>query len=301
MLKDSLILDYSENSTLVSDMNKNMIQKYFKTAPVNFRIKCMDELMDTYNKYTYASNALDYLEASLLKISSYSYETKGYDLQMDNEPSHENVEDEDYETSYDETSDNSDIIENKNQIVDKIEVSDKSEISDVSRETLKRSENTNNKIILNDDFVVQLLVGATKMERNIDTSKFNNLGQFISSLEFGKYAATLRNSTIMASGSNYIVVCVASEIFAKQINEFELKYGYEDFMEVLLGKAKKVFALDKVQQTRVLDSFKEKMISGNLPEPCQINLKNKHTEDENHMSIEDHMKSLFPDIEIKED
>lgn len=301
MLKDSLILDYSENSTLVSDMNKNMIQKYFKTAPVNFRIKCMDELMDTYNKYTYASNALDYLEASLLKISSYSYETKGYDLQMDNEPSHENVEDEDYETSYDETSDNSDIIENKNQIVDKIEASDKSEISDVSRETLKRSENTNNKIILNDDFVVQLLVGATKMERNIDTSKFNNLGQFISSLEFGKYAATLRNSTIMASGSNYIVVCVASEIFAKQINEFELKYGYEDFMEVLLGKAKKVFALDKVQQTRVLDSFKEKMISGNLPEPCQINLKNKHTEDENHMSIEDHMKSLFPDIEIKED
>lgn len=301
MLKDSLILDYSENSTLVSDMNKNMIQKYFKTAPVNFRIKCMDELMDTYNKYTYASNALDYLEASLLKISSYSYETKGYDLQMDNEPSHENVEDEDYETSYDETSDNSDIIENKNHIVDKIEVSDKSEISDVSRETLKQSENTNNKIILNDDFVVQLLVGATKMERNIDTSKFNNLGQFISSLEFGKYAATLRNSTIMASGSNYIVVCVASEIFAKQINEFELKYGYEDFMEVLLGKAKKVFALDKVQQTRVLDSFKEKMISGNLPEPCQIHLRNKHKEDENHMSVEDHMKSLFPDIEIKED
>ena len=118
--------------------------------------------MDTYNKYTYASNALDYLEASLLKISSYSYETKGYDLQMDNEPSHENVEDEDYETSYDETSDNSDIIENKNHIVDKIEVSDKSEISDVSRETLKQSENTNNKIILNDDFVVQLLVGANK-------------------------------------------------------------------------------------------------------------------------------------------
>ena len=139
------------------------------------------------------------------------------------------------------------------------------------------------------------------MERSIDTNKFNNIGQFISSLEFGKYAATLRNSTIMASGSNYIVVCVASEIFAKQINEFELKYGYEDFMEVLLGKAKKVFALDKVQQTRVLDSFKEKMISGNLPEPCQIHLRNKHTEDENHMSVEDHMKSLFPDIEIKED
>lgn len=301
MLKDSLILDYSENSTLVSDMNKDMIRKFFKLAPVNFRIKCMEELMDTYNKYTYASNALDYLEASLLKISSYSYESKTHIIDSDHNDFKEVEEEENYETSYDDTSDNSDIIEKNTQKDDNNGALEKSEISDVSRETLKQSENTNNKIILNDEFVIQLLVGATKMERSIDTNKFNNIGQFISSLEFGKYAATLRNSSIMASGSNYIVICVSSEIFAKQINEFELNYGYEDFMEVLLGKAKKVFALDKTQQSRVLDEFKERMISGNLPEPYQVRLKRKDAESENNMSIEDHMKSLFPNIEIKED
>lgn len=301
MLKDSLILDYSENSTLVSDMNKDMIRKYFKLAPINFRIKCMEELMDTYNKYTYASNALDYLEASLLKISSYSYESKTHIIDSDHNDFKEVEEEENYETSYDDTSDDSDIIEKNTQKDDNNGVLEKSEISDVSRETLKQSENKNNKIILNNEFVIQLLVGATKMERSIDTNKFNNIGQFISSLEFGKYAATLRNSTIMASGSNYIVVCVSSEIFAKQINEFELNYGYEDFMEVLLGKAKKVFALDKTQQSRVLDEFKERMISGNLPEPFQVHLKRKDAESENNMSIEDHMKSLFPNIEIKED
>lgn len=301
MLKDSLILDYSENSTLVSDMNKDMIRKYFKLAPINFRIKCMEELMDTYNKYTYASNALDYLEASLLKISSYSYESKTHIIDSDYNDFKEIEEEENYETSYDDTSDNSDIIEKNIQKDDNNGVLEKFEISDVSRETLKQSENTNNKIILNDEFVIQLLVGATKMERSIDTNKFNNIGQFISSLEFGKYAATLRNSSIMASGSNYIVVCVSNEILAKQINEFELNYGYEDFMEVLLGKAKKVFALDKTQQARVKDEFKERMISGNLPEPYQVRLKRKDKESENNMSIEDHMKSLFPNIEIKED
>lgn len=301
MLKDSLILDYSENSTLVSDMNKDIIRKFFKLAPVNFRIKCMEELMDTYNKYTYASNALDYLEASLLKISSYSYESKTHIIDSDHNDFKEVEEEENYETSYEDTSDNSDIIEKNTQKDDNNGALEKSEISDVSRETLKQSENTNNKIILNDEFVIQLLVGATKMERSIDTNKFNNIGQFISSLEFGKYAATLRNSSIMASGSNYIVVCVSSEIFAKQINEFELNYGYEDFTEVLLGKAKKVFALDKTQQSRVLDEFKERMISGNLPEPYQVRLKRKDAESENNMSIEDYMKSLFPNIEIKED
>ena len=301
MLKDSLILDYSENSTLVSDMNKDMIRKYFKSAPIHFRIQCMEELMDTYNKYTYASNALDYLEASLLKISSYSYEPKSNKFKSEYDNNSDIEEEDNYETSYDDGSDNSDIIEKNVEIVDKNKVFEKSEISDVSRETLKQSENTDNKIILNDDFVVQLLVGANKMERNIDTTKFNNIGQFTSSLEFGKYAASLRNSIIMASGSNYIVVCASSEIFAKQINEFELNYGYEDFMEVLLGKAKKVFALDKTQQARVLDTFKEKMISGNLPEPFQVHLKRKESITENDMSIEDHMKSLFPNIEIKED
>lgn len=301
MLKDSLILDYSENSTLVSDMNKDMIRKYFKSAPIHFRIQCMEELMDTYNKYTYASNALDYLEASLLKISSYSYEPKSNKFKSEYDNNSDIEEEDNYETSYDDGSDNSDIIEKNSEIVDKNRVLEKSEISDVSRETLKQSENTDNKIILNDDFVVQLLVGANKMERNIDTTKFNNIGQFTSSLEFGKYAASLRNSIIMASGSNYIVVCASSEIFAKQINEFELNYGYEDFMEVLLGKAKKVFALDKTQQARVLDTFKEKMISGNLPEPFQVHLKRKESITENNMSIEDHMKSLFPNIEIKED
>lgn len=301
MLKDSLILDYSENSTLVSDMNKDMIRKYFRSAPIHFRIQCMEELMDTYNKYTYASNALDYLEASLLKISSYSYEPKSTKIESEYDNNSDIEEEDNYETSYDDSSDNSDIIEKNCEIVDKNKALEKSEISDVSRETLKQSENTDNKIILNDDFVVQLLVGANKMERNIDTTKFNNIGQFTSSLEFGKYAASLRNSIIMASGSNYIVVCASSEIFAKQINEFELNYGYEDFMEVLLGKAKKVFALDKTQQARVLDTFKEKMISGNLPEPFQVHLRRKESVTENNMSAEDHMKSLFPNIEIKED
>lgn len=301
MLKDSLILDYSENSTLVSDMNKDMIRKYFKSAPIHFRIQCMEELMDTYNKYTYASNALDYLEASLLKISNYSYEPKSTKIESEYDNNSDIEEEDNYETSYDDGSDNSDIIEKNSKIGDKNKALEKSEISDVSRETLKQSENADNKIILNDDFVVQLLVGANKMERNIDTTKFNNIGQFTSSLEFGKYAATLRNSVIMASGSNYIVVCTSSEILAKQINEFELNYGYEDFMEVLLGKEKKVFALDKTQQARVLDVFKEKMISGNLPEPFQVQLRRKESITENNMSIEDHMKSLFPNIEIKED
>ena len=162
MLKDSLILDYSENSTLVSDMNKDMIRKYFKLAPINFRIKCMEELMDTYNKYTYASNALDYLEASLLKISSYSYESKTHIIDSDHNDFKEVEEEENYETSYDDTSDNSDIIEKKHP---KKDDNNDSNISNDNKpsDNVKETDNTTNKIsnIINPhtgDYIIAVII-----------------------------------------------------------------------------------------------------------------------------------------------
>ncbi len=297
LLKDSIILQYSENSSLVSDMNKQTIQKYMIHTPIQFRIQCMEELMDVYTKYNYASSVIDYLEACLLKLTSHSYEEKNM-----NDKKNINFEDEEnYEMSYDEPSDNSDIIHKKDEINDKKGISESNMISDVSRETLKNSEIPDNKIILNDEYVIQLLVGANKMERNIDTTKFQNIGNFISDLRYGKYAVTLQNSSIMASGSNYIVVCVTSDVLAKQINEYELTNGYEDFMDVLLGKSKKVFAIDKVQQSRVVDEFKERMIHGTLPEPCDVQLKVNDVQQDTELSVEENMKRLFPNLEIKED
>ncbi len=297
LLKDSIILQYSENSSLVSDMNKQTIQKYMIHTPIQFRIQCMEELMDVYTKYNYASSVIDYLEACLLKLTSHSYEEKN----MNDKKNIKFEDEENYEMSYDEPSDNSDIIHKKDEINDKKGISESNMISDVSRETLKNSEIPDNKIILNDEYVIQLLVGANKMERNIDTTKFQNIGNFISDLRYGKYAVTLQNSSIMASGSNYIVVCVTSDVLAKQINEYELTNGYEDFMDVLLGKSKKVFAIDKVQQSRVVDEFKERMIHGTLPEPCDVQLKVNDVQQDTELSVEENMKRLFPNLEIKED
>ncbi len=297
LLKDSIILEYSQSSSLVSDHNKIAIQKYMSHTPISFRIQCMEEMMDVYTKFNYASSVIDYLEACLLKLTTHSYEEKN----MKNRVIEESEEEEDYEMSYDEPSDDSDIIHKNVQNNDKKGVSETSVISDVSRETFKHSEITDNKIILNDEYVIQLLAGANKMERNIDTTKFQNIGNFISDLRFGKFAVTLQNSVIIACGSNYIVVCVSSDILAKQINEYELIDGYEEFMDTLLGKPKKIFAVDKIQRSRVVDDFKERMINGTLPEPCEVQLKVKDSQTNSELSVEENMKRLFPNIEIQED
>lgn len=305
LLKESIILDYSSNSQLVSNTHKEVIEKYLLKSPSPFRFNVLNELMDVFNKYNYASNVLDYLETALLKSISNSYEIKP-------KTTHDVIEDSDRENkenfakssdlSYDLTSEKSEIDKKVPKNSENTGISELETISDVSRETLKEVGNKDSKIILNDEYILQLLVGANKTERKIDTAKMDERNMYLADLEYAKYANSLRNIAIVASGDKYIVVAVRSELEAKEINEMQLTQGFEDFMEQVLGKAKKIFAIDHIQQTRVLEEFKERMIQGTLPEPVDVIISRSNSSDkEKKLSEEEQMIELFPNIEIVND
>ncbi|MDC0827412.1 DNA polymerase III subunit gamma/tau [Faecalitalea cylindroides] len=305
LLKESIILDYSSNSQLVSNTHKEVIEKYLLKSPSPFRFDVLNELMDVFNKYNYASNVLDYLETALLKSISNSYEIKS-------KTTHDVIEDSDRENkenfakssdlSYDLTSEKSEIDKKVPKNSENTGISELETISDVSRETLKEVGNKDSKIILNDEYILQLLVGANKTERKIDTAKMDERNMYLADLEYAKYANSLRNIAIVASGDKYIVVAVRSELEAKEINEMQLTQGFEDFMEQVLGKAKKIFAIDHIQQTRVLEEFKERMIQGTLPEPVDVIISRSNSSDkEKKLSEEEQMIELFPNIEIVND
>lgn len=305
LLKESIILDYSSNSQLVSNTHKEVIEKYLLKSPSPFRFNVLNELMDVSNKYNYASNVLDYLETALLKSISNSYEIKS-------KTAHEVIEESDGENeenfaessdlSYDLTSEKSEIDKKVPKNSENTGTSELETISDVSRETLKEVGNKDSKIILNDEYILQLLVGANKTERKIDTAKMDERNMYLADLECAKYANSLRNIAIVASGDKYIVVAVRSELEAKEINEMQLTQGFEDFMEQVLGKAKKIFAIDHIQQTRVLEEFKERMIQGTLPEPVDVIISRSNSSDkEKKLSEEEQMIELFPNIEIVND
>lgn len=305
LLKESIILDYSSNSQLVSNTHKEVIEKYLLKSPSPFRFNVLNELMDVFNKYNYASNVLDYLETALLKSISNSYEIKS-------KTTHDVIEDSDRENkenfakssdlSYDLTSEKSEIDKKVPKNSENTGISELETISDVSRETLKEVGNKDSKIILNDEYILQLLVGANKTERKIDTAKMDERNMYLADLEYAKYANSLRNIAIVASGDKYIVVAVRSELEAKEINEMQLTQGFEDFMEQVLGKAKKIFAIDHIQQTRVLEEFKERMIQGTLPEPVDVIISRSNSSDkEKKLSEEKQMIELFPNIEIVND
>lgn len=305
LLKESIILDYSSNSQLVSNTHKEVIEKYLLKSPSPFRFNVLNELMDVFNKYNYASNVLDYLETALLKSISNSYEIKSkitHDVIEDSDGEKEENFAKSSDLSYDLTSEKSEIDKKEPKNSENTGISELETISDVSRETLKEVGNKDSKIILNDEYILQLLVGANKTERKIDTAKMDERNMYLADLEYAKYANSLRNIAIVASGDKYIVVAVRSELEAKEINEMQLTQGFEDFMEQVLGKAKKIFAIDHIQQTRVLEEFKERMIQGTLPEPVDVIISRSNSSDkEKQLSEEEQMIELFPNIEIVND
>lgn len=305
LLKESIILDYSSNSQLVSNTHKEVIEKYLLKSPSPFRFHVLNELMDVFNKYNYASNVLDYLETALLKSISNSYEIKSKttrDVIEDSDRENKENFAKSSDLSYDLTSEKSEIDKKVPKNSENTGISELETISDVSRETLKEAGNKDSKIILNDEYILQLLVGANKTERKIDTAKMDERNMYLADLEYAKYANSLRNIAIVASGDKYIVVAVRSELEAKEINEMQLTQGFEDFMEQVLGKAKKIFAIDHIQQTRVLEEFKERMIQGTLPEPVDVIISRSNSSDkEKKLSEEEQMIELFPNIEIVND
>lgn len=304
LLKDSLILDRAPQTGLVLPAHKEVIQEKFMISPSPFRLNVLNELMDTYTKFHYASSILDYLETAFLKCvlnSDIPKESK-IEQKVENKSKENGISDPKItDSSYDLSSDYSEIDKKEENNAENTVQVDDLKISDVSRETLKQDRNEDRKIRLEEEYVLQLLVGAQKKERQIDTQKMSQNEYYLSDLKFGRFASTLRNAHIVASGKNYMIVGVNSEIEAKEINSLQLEEGYESFTESILGVTKVVFALDSKQEQKVLEDFKIRWAEKTLPEAAEVQIVRKSKISSPQNTKEEQMKELFPTLEIVED
>ena len=172
----------------------------------------------------------------------------------------------------------------------------KDENINVSRETL--IPESDKKFILNDDYIIQLLVGANKKIKLEDIEKMKQLSMYISDLNYGKYANSLKNMKVLASSDTYMIVVLKSDLEVKNVNNIQNEEGYEKFTNVILGKPKKIFAMDFNQYNQTMDTFRR--LSASLPEPAIVHV----NYDENHMNIdktEENLMKVFNDLEIIDD
>lgn len=321
LLKESIIYTYTKDQTLVSTANAMVIKNTLDPIAVKNRFDMLDTLMDTFEKYRSASDVSSYFEVAILKLFTPKKETVDpitkndfvIEQQMEkddlsnretlsiseDQESHKEINiapNEETNISSDVSRETSDAkTETKNTEQEKISLF---EIEETRKEiNIKENKKTNDEpsLLIDDLYILRLLAGANKQERQLDDEKFGNLHEYMDELAWIKYANLLKDTEIVASGKNYIVLSVDSTIEAKEINHIEYEESFIPFMDQLLGISKKVFAIDTEQRKRVIVKFKELMIQGKLPEPVQIEIKKNKKKIEKPKTIDEKLTDLFGD------
>ena len=105
---------------------------------------------------------------------------------------------------------------------------------------------------------------------------------------------------VLASSDTYMIVVLKSDLEVKNVNNIQNEEGYEKFTNVILGKPKKIFAMDFNQYSQTMDTFRRLSATKSLPEPAIVHV----NYDENHMNIdktEENLMKVFNDLEIIDD
>lgn len=240
ILKESVIHDYSKDVHLLNVLNEEEVYEAKVSKTTKERLQMIDELMNTYEKYRFASNVGSYFEVCLLNMMS---------MEEQSNVSRETIQGNTHES-----------VRPVIQEQEKIEPE-----TEIKKETLKTTVKG-----LDKEFVLSLLVGAQKAYRNEDEIKMKQLSNYYLNPNWARFANLLRDHILVASGEDYIVVAVNNQAVANEINEQDAQGAMIDFMYVLLLKKKKVFAITEDEQRSLIQEFKKRHQEGTLPPAASV-------------------------------
>lgn len=291
ILKETVIHDYTQDGSMLKVLAEDEIHDAKINMSTKERLKMIEYLMDAYDKYRFAANIGSYFEVCLLNMMepevqsvvgqpvvkaestrNVSRETlKPVQTISMSEPFY--MPEPDFESLPPEI-----IVEKKAPIV---------------RESKSAKP-------LKDETILRLLVGANKAFKQTDAEKMSALEDYYHDPSWAKEANLLRNSKIVASGDQYIVLSVDNQAIANQINELDSDNKFLSFMNLVLSKSKKVFAITAVHQKEVIKEFVIRQKNGTLPEPMRFDIEEEKKEEKSDREI---VVDLFGEenLIIKED
>ncbi len=288
VLKESSIYEYTNNSTLLNLLDVEQVKKINENIDSQLKLKMIDILISTNEKYKHATSLISYLEIALLKM-----------IQLFEQINISNIKYEKEEVVSKDIAIKDEVIKENKKDVSKIniqpikdEVADKkvSEVNNYNTNIKKDEE------CINDEFILRLLVGANKPERATDNEKMSRLHEYSLDIQYARYANILKNSSIIASGNTYTLISVSSSIRANEINDLGKQDEFYEFTNDLFHKPKKVFAITMQDSDMYINLFKERYKANNLPNAIEFEIQLKKDEEQI-----DKIKRAFNDVIIMED
>ncbi len=279
--KDSLLLDMAKQTTLLSEKRKTLLQTSFLIHSSSKRVSLLNDLMGLYNKLAFSSNIMDYLETILLKAALYQPPVLPTLSSTTAPSSNRSLSSSRPVLSSESTLEPSSLkkspsLEEKN-LKKSTPLSKSPDLAsifwqkNVSRETASKNHKSN--ALMDENFLLSLLVGANKEEKERDQVLIKENSRYLHTLDYAKFATTLQEGTIIASGPTYLLFAVRDEVNRDFMNGQQESLGYENYFEMLLEKPKKLFVITLKEAKQLINAFRKRKEEDTLPPAAQIELK----------------------------
>lgn len=281
ILKETIIFEYTKEGKLLHVLKSDEALGIIEKVSIKKRFDMISLLMETYDKYRTAASASSYFEVCLLKMLDLaaSNEQVVQIQQVQQQPivqrqvekvveQKTNVSRETFVPTQEAPKPQLFVPEDDPYEED-VQPAFFEEEQPIVRKVPVQHENKKAQPI-DDEYILGLLAGANKPEKASDMENFKRIEEYTINLKWAKFANLIKHGKIVGAGSNYIVLAVDNQAEANQINELDSNNELCAFLQELLKKSKKIFAISAEQNKRVIGAFKERMVNGTLPEPVRV-------------------------------
>lgn len=279
IIKETLIYEITSEEKLLNVLDVEQAKTLISQSTKQHRYQMVDVLMKAYDKYRFASSVGAYFQVCLLEMMD---EPENNVVRVNPSPTVEKVQvkspkiKEVVDVVEDDIIDSS--IPDVNNVQNVSHETFNKPSDNVPRETLSLDKNQNEKKNsgmkpLENEFVLRLLVGANKPEKANDQSKWGLINDYLLDFDYARYASILKSVTIVASSESYLLVSTSNQVVANEINELDKNEMFITFINKLLNKNKKIFAITTQHSEEVIQEFRVRMMNKTLPPKIEFNIK----------------------------
>ncbi len=273
LLKESVIYAYTKDVKLLIKLTADEA-KALNEIPSLIALKMIDDLMETAEKYRSASDVLSYFEIAMLKlIGQLNQTTVPFAAKTAQPKSDKSVK---------ETKAAVDIVIEP-MIIEKIKPSPEPKPSEtliIDLPIQNRTEKTpeiveqGDALALNlgiedikpvkkklkneelsNDFILQLMLYGDKQLRLKDTQHWEEIQSLTTDSTYMKAANLVKDSTIQASGTQFVLITFTKKMRIHSVNEQEAIDTLASLTEKVLKRPVRIYALDVADYERVKDQF----------------------------------------------
>lgn len=276
MLKECVVYSYTNENGFLKKCDVNQAEEILSYRRENKLLSDLDLLMETLEKYKNAANVTSYFEVCLLKMMSETSIMQLEKAAADTVKAGSFIEKTVLsEEKKKETVTEPVLLEEKKKTeTEKNDRPAESNTEDYSEASLKSKNVARKEPDL--EFFLSLVVGANKSEKEEDRKKWNLLGKKMNMLEYAKITNLLRNSDILASGKEFLILSADYQALANQIED-ELD-AVMTFCHAELELNKRIFVITPDNFKKVTKLFVERRSSNTLPSPIDFSKKEETEE-----------------------